>query len=236
MQKKQRVLITGASGGLGQTVVGAFLRAGAQVIANGRETANLQALSSLFGDSKDQLTTIAADVTDENAVEELFAQIQNEFLGIDSLIHLAGGFRAGAAVADTSLDDWRFMIQLNLESAFLCSRAAMAQMAVQGHGKIVLTSALAALQAKPKRAAYTVAKAGIIALTQTLAQEGKDHGIQVNCLAPGIVVTDANRKAMPDAHHSKWASPQRIAQTLLFLCSADADDISGTIVQLPGRM
>jgi NAD(P)-dependent dehydrogenase (short-subunit alcohol dehydrogenase family) len=79
------------------------------------------------------------------------------------------------------------MIQLNLESAFLCSRAAMAQMAVQGHGKIVLTSALAALQAKPKRTAYTVAKAGIIALMQTLAQEGKDHGIQVNCLAPALL-------------------------------------------------
>ncbi|MBN1541817.1 SDR family oxidoreductase [candidate division KSB1 bacterium] len=229
-------LITGATGGAGQHVVEAFLRAGARVVANARNESSLQEMRLSLAAFGDRLFTHAADVTDEQAVKKLFARIDTDFHSLDILIHLAGGFQAGKSVAETGFVEWRHMMSLNLESAFLCTREAMSRMTAQGYGKIVLTAALAAMSPKAKRAAYAVSKAGVITLMQMLAVEGKPHGIQVNCIAPSIIRTDANAQAMPNADHSSWVAPERLARTLLFLCTADADDVSGSIVELPGRI
>jgi NAD(P)-dependent dehydrogenase (short-subunit alcohol dehydrogenase family) len=220
------VVIAGATGGLGRVIVQSFLNEGAAVIAIARNAGDLLSLGN------NKLSFFAADVTCESDVEKCLENVP----AMDFFIHCAGGFKAGSPLWETAVADWDFMMDLNLKSAFLASRAVMKKLTLQGHGKIVFISAMTIFEPKPNRAAYIVAKAGLATLTQVLALEGKDYNIQVNAIAPSIIRTQANRDAMPDMDASLWVAPQDIAATILFLCSAEADGITGTVVKMPGRV
>jgi NAD(P)-dependent dehydrogenase (short-subunit alcohol dehydrogenase family) len=219
-------VITGASGGLGRFVVQSFIDEGSAVLAIARNAGDLSSLG------KNKLEFFAADVTREVEMEKCLENVPI----VDFFIHCAGGFKAGAPLWKTAVADWDFMMNLNLKSAFLASRAVMKKMTLQGHGKIVFISAMTIFDPKPNRAAYIVSKAGLATLTQVLALEGKDYNIQVNTIAPSIIDTQANRDAMPDMDASRWVAPSDIAATILFLCSAEADGITGTVVKMPGRV
>jgi NAD(P)-dependent dehydrogenase (short-subunit alcohol dehydrogenase family) len=223
---QKTALVTGATGGLGQAVVQAFLQQGASVIAIARHPNE----NILPKDEK--LSFAAADVTREEDVQAVMDRIRS----IDFFIHCAGGFRGGQPLWQTEVSAWDGMMDLNLRSAFLISRTVMKKMAEQQHGKIVFVTAMSVFNPAPNRAAYIVAKAGLVALTQALALEGKAIRVQVNAIAPSIIRTAANKTAMPDMDASKWVAPQDIAATILFLCSPDADDITGTVIKMPGKM
>ncbi|MBN1998725.1 SDR family oxidoreductase [candidate division KSB1 bacterium] len=230
---KKTAIITGATGALGSVMVKYFLRHNYKVAGIARDETTLKSLGA--GNLPDYLP-VAADVTVEKEVEAAFIKTVNKFGPIDVLVHCAGGFRAGRLVRDMDMVEWDLMMDLNLKSAFLCGKYAMQSMMKQKSGKIITISALAVKNPGPKKAAYLASKAGLVTLTKALAAEGKNDNIQVNAVAPSIIRTPANEQAMPQADFTEWVEPEKIAETVLFLCSDHANRISGTIIEMPGKV
>lgn len=231
------IIVTGASGGLGREITRYFLTLGARVIGVARTREKLlHSLSDISEQDNQRLFPFTADISHWEEALLMQKEAVKRFKRIDGLVHTVGGFKAGKAVAETTEEEWETMMVLNLKSAFLCSKAVWPIMQDQKAGKILTISALAAIHPKANRGAYQVSKSGLIALIKSLALEGKEHNIQVNSIAPSVIETEANKKAMPQAESSKWVRPEEIAKLAAFLCSNDSDDISGTVVEMPGKM
>ena len=216
------VLITGASGALGQTVVPSFVATGARVIAVDRHPLSIQV---------EGCTDMKADVTDEADVRRLVDEVIRTAGRIDALINLVGGFAVGRVVeSDASL--WHRMLTMNLTAAFLLSKAVLPHMMERRTGRIVHVAARAALEPFPGAAAYIVSKSGLVALIRALSLELAGSGVTVNGVLPSTIDTPANRSNMPDADPSKWARPESIAQTLIFLASREASQINGALIPI----
>jgi NAD(P)-dependent dehydrogenase (short-subunit alcohol dehydrogenase family) len=127
------------------------------------------------------------------------------------------------------------MLNLNARTAFVLSRAVAPHMLEQGSGKIVHVAARAALEGGARASAYSVSKSGIVRLVESMAAELRQDGINVNCVLPGTIDTPQNRQAMPKADHSRWVSPQAIADVMLFLASDAARAVNGAAVPVYGR-
>lgn len=221
----QVVLITGAFGGLGSAVTPAFLRAGATVVAVSRAAA---APPEIVRASS--LAVLPADLADAAQVEQAVAQAVGRWGRIDALVHLAGGFAGGQPLADTPPEELEEMLQRNLRPTFLCCRAVVPPMLSRRSGRIVCTAARAALQPPANVSAYAAAKAGVVALVQTLARELEGTGVTANAIAPGVIDTAANRAAMPDADPAAWTAPADIARVLLFLASPESAAVNGAVI------
>jgi NAD(P)-dependent dehydrogenase (short-subunit alcohol dehydrogenase family) len=148
---------------------------------------------------------------------------------LDALVNTVGGF-AGGALLDTEERAWDGMLTLNLRSAYLCCRAALPPMLAAGRGRIVNVASRSVVPPTGGFVAYTVSKAGVIALTQALAHEVRARGVTVNAVLPSTMDTEANRRAMPDADRSGWVTPDSVARAILFLMSDAAADVSGTLL------
>lgn len=216
------VLMTGGSGALGQTVIPAFVSAGARVIAG-----DLQPLSRLPA----EVTAIKADVTDEADVHRLVDEAIRTSGHIDALINLVGGFAEGRVV-ETDISTWQRMLTLNLTSAFTLSKAILPHMLERRMGRILHIAARAAVEPFPGAAAYIVSKSGLVALVRTLSIELSGSGVTVNGILPNTIDTPGNRKAMPNADPSKWVRPEIIAHTLVFLASDEAVQINGALIPI----
>ena len=224
-------VIMGATGGLGTAVVDAFATRGDRVVAVARSRAEVSQLASQYPGI---VTGDTADLTSRVAVEELWERIDR--LGIPRwVVNVTGGYRGGKVV-DTTPDDFTFMMDLNLGSAWWSCRAAARRMSggAQG-GSIVNVSARSALVAEPGAAAYAVAKAGVIKLTEVLAAELKTSGVRVNAVVPAIIDTPANRKAFPEKLMEKAVAPDEIAAVIAYLCSDAALAVTGVAVPVYGR-
>jgi len=216
------VLITGASGALGQTVVPSFVATGALVIAADRHPLSIQV---------EGCRHMKADVTDEADVRRLVDEVIRTAGRIDALINLVGGFAVGRVVeSDVSL--WHRMLTMNLTAAFLLSKAVLPHMMERRAGHIVHVAARAALEPFPGAAAYIVSKSGLVALIRALSLELAGSGVTVNGVLPSTIDTPANRSNMPDADPSKWARPESIAQALIFLASKEASQINGALIPI----
>lgn len=214
------VLIAGGSGALGQTVVPAFVATGARVITIDRHPPTVQAEGRVG---------MRADVTDESDIRRLVEEVIRTAGRIDALINLVGGFAVGRVVeTDTTL--WHRMLTMNLTAAFLLSRAVLPHMLERRIGRIVHVAARAAVDPFPGAAAYVVSKSGLVALIRVLSTELVGSGVTVNGVLPTTIDTPANRDSMPDADPSKWARPESIAQTLVFLASEEASQINGALI------
>lgn len=231
--RNKNIIITGATGGLGKCVTTLLIQQGATIAAIARNRDDLVKLQAKAQDNPGRIEIFPADITKPDQVKSAFNAIYQKLKRLDALVHLAGGFSGGKSIAETSDEIWQQMQNLNLSAAFYCCREAMSYMTGQQYGKIITISAFAVLQPKTNRAAYSVAKAGVIALTRSLAEEGKAVNVQANCIAPGIIFTDANQTAMPNADTRQWIRPQQIAETIAFLCSPPAEAITGTIIEMP---
>jgi len=232
------VLVTGATGGLGRVVVKRLLEAGAVVAAVHRDEAKFRELLDFVGGGTgDSLTGFKADVTSEAEVRALVEAILGRHGRVDALLNLAGGYRGGAEIAETGEDDWDFLMRTNLKSAFLCSRAVLPAMTKAGAGRIVCVAARPAVENKGRvrSGAYTVSKAGVVALTQTIAEETRRSGVTANCIVPGTIDTPKNRAAIAGGDPSKWADPEAIAGVLLFLVSGASSVTSGAVVPVYGK-
>jgi NAD(P)-dependent dehydrogenase (short-subunit alcohol dehydrogenase family) len=217
------VLITGASGGLGTAVSKAFQETGATVIGVARdwpETVSFIALS--------------ADLTTSDGCDAMVEQALAHG-PIDALVHLLGGFGGGQPIAETSDKTWDGMMTLNLRAAFCAMRAVLKPMTEAKYGRIVAVGSRASVEALPNFAAYSVSKAGLVALVKNVAAETKDLGITANVALPSVIDTPLNRQAMPKSDFSRWVKPESIAKTLVFLASKEAGDVSGAVIPIYGR-
>lgn len=230
----QVVLVTGAGGNLGQAVARAFHAAGAQLVL---VDLDLEQLEEAFPDLADSEACLfaAADLTDNGTVEGMMYEAVKHFDRIDVLANIAGGFTMGPLVHETPVETWDFMLNLNARTAFLTGRAVIPHMLQQGHGKIISVAARAGLEGAAKTAPYTISKSAVIRLTESMAAELKDRGINVNCIMPSTIDTPENRQAMPKADHSKWVPPEDIAGVILFLASDAARAVQGAAVPVYGR-
>ena len=221
-------VITGAKGGLGTWVTRAFLNAGAEVAGISRSIAP--------GDFPDpRFLAIPASLSDGNSARRVIEAVVQKFKRVDILVHLVGGFAGGSPVAETEDAVLETMLDLNLQSAFRITRAAIPQMRRQGSGRILAVGSRAAVDPAPGIAAYSASKAALVSLIRTLALENKDAGITANIVLPGTMNTPANRAAMPDADRSKWVDPDQVANLLVYLASDAAAQVTGAAIPVYGR-
>lgn len=233
--KNFHVIVTGGTGGLGMTVVSEYIRQGATVVTNYRDSAKMKALEDAVR-NPERLTGIQADLTSEKEVHSFFQEYRRKFKRLDVLVHTLGGFWMGAEIADTSLEKWIMIQNLNLTSTFLCTREAFGMMKSQCSGKIFTVASQTIENCPGKMGAYAVSKTGVMALTRILANEGKSYNIQANCLVPSIIDTEENRKAMPDADYTQWVTPKEIAQLFIQLSKPESKALSQSVLRVYGKV
>jgi NAD(P)-dependent dehydrogenase (short-subunit alcohol dehydrogenase family) len=202
------VIITGASGNLGRAVAGAF--------------------------SRDKLVLMdvktGVNLLDPESIRAALKGVER----VDVLCNIAGGFRMGTPVHETSDKDWNFLMDLNARTVVNMARVVVPLMLKAGAGKIVNVGAFAAQKGAAQMGAYVASKAAVIRLTETMAAELREKNINVNCVLPTIIDTPENRAAMPEADPRKWVAPEALADVIAFLCSDAARAIHGAAVPVAG--
>jgi NAD(P)-dependent dehydrogenase (short-subunit alcohol dehydrogenase family) len=182
-------IVTGASQGIGETIAQRFADDGADVVVCSREQEKVDAVAEAINDGGDgRAHAIECDVTDREAVEALIEATVEEFGGVDCLVNNAGAsFMAG--FADISENGWKTIVDINLHGTYHCSQVAGEVMRENGGGTIVNFASVAGTRGSPYMSHYGAAKAGVVNLTATLANEWAGDDVRVNCIAPGFVAT-----------------------------------------------
>lgn len=235
-------IVTGGGGGIGRATAARFASEGATVVVNDVDEARIAAAIATLDGLPGRGVAGLADVTSEEQVTALIDRIAREHGGIDILINNAGGALPGsnwATVADCTLADWDSFMALNLTGPFLMARGVLPSMLARGRGHIVSVSSISAVNGQIAGAAYAAAKAGLHALTASLAKEVAAQGINVN----GIIVGNApfpNRAPERQALLDSWVHVGRVgrhdefAAAIAFLCSEDASYLSGAMIPVDG--
>jgi NAD(P)-dependent dehydrogenase (short-subunit alcohol dehydrogenase family) len=238
-------LVTGASRGIGRQAALTLAAAGAAVVLAARSKEDLAevAAAARRAGAPDAIVAVA-DVLDEESVEAAVAAAVDATGRLDVVVNVAGGQGFTAYVADTRTEGWDKVLGLNLRSVFVGCKAAMAHL--PPGGSIVNVASIAGFTASPGLAAYGAAKAGVVALTRTLAVEAAPQGVRVNCLAPGWVRTELTRRMWSDPETSRalvaqipmgrWADVEELAGPLLLLASDAGSYITGATLVVDGGL
>ena len=214
----KRVVVTGSAGVLGGAVADAFHRANADVTG-----VDIVRTAPAY-------RSIVADLMDPDGAKRAVEEIGH----VDVLANIAGGFAMGESVAETSDETWDFMFNLNALTLLNMVRAAVPGMRDRGAGRIINIGARAALRGAGAMGAYCASKSVVLRLTESLADELKADGVNVNCILPSIIDTPRNREDMPQADFSKWVKPEEIAAVVMFLASDAASAIHGASIPVEG--
>ena len=220
------VAITGGHGVLGKAVLDAALQAGLKVavIDHAQGHAVPEGVLEVGG----------VDLTDADQAQKAVDAVIARFGRLDALLNIAGGFVW--QTTDDAAPAWDRMHALNVTTALNASRAALPALKASPEGRIVNVGSAAALKAGTGMGAYGAAKAGVHALTQSLAEELKSTSVTVNAVLPSIIDTPANRKDMPDADPATWVAPGDLAQVILFLASPESRAMTGALTPVTGRV
>ena len=216
--ENRTVVITGALGGLGRTVCAVAEAQGARVIR--LDIARDENLPDCY----------AVDLTNADATRELI----QSFGPFDSLVNLAGGFAMGTESWDSSDEQWDLMFSLNVSTMRNAIKAAVPVLLEQQEGSIVNVGAFGAREGQGLMGAYCASKTVVMRLTETLAEELKTKGINVNAVLPTVIDTDANRSAMPENNPAAWVSPDDLAAVICFLLSPAAKAVHGALLPVRG--
>ncbi|WP_457575560.1 3-oxoacyl-ACP reductase FabG [Desulfomarina sp.] len=242
--KGQKVIVTGATRGIGKTISEAFVNEGAHVIGiygGNRKTADLFLEENT--EHASSLTLFRCDVSDKNAVQELFAEIEEQFEDIDVLINNAG-IRKDSILALMQDQDWQDVINVNLSGTFFMCKHAVMLMMKKKYGRIINITSPVSHLGFSGQANYAASKAGQIGLTRTLAKEVARKKITVNCVSPGFIATEfindlskeqvaAYKKMVP---MRRFGTPQEIAESVLFLAGPGAGYITGAVLEITGGL
>ncbi len=228
------VIVTGAAGNLGRAVAGAFAARGARLALVDRTAESLEsALKDLPAGT--EAAPFPADLLDPAEAAAMAGAVAARFGRIDALANLAGGFAMGPPLHETPDRDWDFMLDLNARTVFHCCRAVVPHLLAGGGGHIVNVSARAATRGIGHMGPYCVSKAAVITLTESLSDELKDSGVNVNCVMPGTLDTPQNRAAMPDQDPGRWVPLPALADVIVFLTSSGARAVTGAAIPVYGR-
>jgi NAD(P)-dependent dehydrogenase (short-subunit alcohol dehydrogenase family) len=231
MQGKQ-VLLTGGTGGLGLGVTPILLAQGAELTIPYRSPRNVERLKSILSPAEFvRIRFVQADLADEASVEQLINQMPR----VDALVHLVGGFSMGKT-QDYSYSDWKRDFDLNLNTTFLACKHSFRRMLEQGYGRIVTIASRGAVQPTGQLAAYCAAKAGVVALTQAIADETKGTNITANTVLLSVIDTPTNRAAMSTDAMEGTVKPDSVAQLICFLASEAAQDLRGAAIPAYGNV
>ena len=224
-------VVTGASRGIGAATAAAVAAAGAHVVLAARDRAALDGVASRIKDAGGLATPWPTDVSNDAAVESLFAKVAE--VGQLGALVCAAGVLTPAPFAETTPALWDETLGVNLTGAFLCCRAAFTAMAPAGAGRIVNIASLSGVYATekfPGLAAYNVSKYGVVGLTEAIAVEGKEHGISAVCLSPGAVDTEMLRRANPALRPG--LTPDDVAELIVALLDSPLAALSGANLPL----
>lgn len=228
------MIVTGATGHLGTAICKALLSAGDTVVAVYRRNEALQSLRDGLRAPVDKVVFEKADVARAGEMDRVIANVVQHFGRVDVLVNTVGGYMTGA-VQDTAVEEFDRAFDLNLKSMFLSCKAVIAPMRSQSLGTIVNVASRSALHGDKDQFLYSASKAGVLRLTESLAEELKDSGVRVNAIVPKILDTLENRAMMPKAKWDRWPSPDQVARVVVWLCSEGSEVVSGAAIPVYGR-
>ena len=241
---KDRVaIVTGGGTGIGRSIALEFAKAGADVVVASRNLENLEKVAGEIRDLGRRSVAVATDVRKPEDVDNMVQRTMEGFGRIDILVNNHGaGFNC--SVEDLSPGGWDAIVGINLKGVFLCSKAVGKVMIQQQKGKIINIASTAGLYGSPTLAHYGAAKAGVINFTRSLAQEWGKHNINVNCIAPGPIVTEGFMEILkatgitepPPLHNAlqRWGRPEEIAYATIFLASEASNYMTGETICVDG--
>lgn len=215
------ILITGAAGALGREVTRVAKEQGAKVIL----------VDLAFPEEIETSNqTYSLDLTDAEAVKTILSDIDN----LSAVFNVAGGFDMGPTLYELAQADWDKMFALNVTTCKNVVAATVPKMIAQGSGAIVNIGAVGALSGAGNMSAYCASKAVVMNMTQSLSEEVKGKGINVNAVLPSVINTQANRSAMPDADFNDWVTPEQLANVMCFLATDAASGVHGALIPVKG--
>jgi len=237
-------LVTGGNGGIGLGMALGLAQAGARVVIAARNAQKSDAAVAALQAAGSDSFALAADVTDEATVAQLFDQAVTRCGRLDILVNNAGT-NIRKPVDQLALAEWHQVMNTNLTSAFLCSRAAHPHLKRAGGGKVINIGSMMSIFGAAFAPAYGASKGGIVQLTKSMACAWAADGIQVNAILPGWIqtaLTDAAREQVPGLNErvvartaaGRWGQPQDLAGIAVFLASAGSDFITGTAIPVDG--
>ena len=235
--ERHSVVVTGATGNLGNAVVRAYLEAGAHVAIPVRETAKADALRGSLGplvgtDADPTLLVLEADLGERASMDAFVERVMRAWGRLDVLANLAGGFGTGPA---DDLERMRELWEQNVATVIVATAACLVPMRARAYGRIVSVAAASALKGGRNTAGYAMAKGAVVRWTEALAAETKDQGITANAILPTTIDHPVNRANMPKADPKTWVQPHEAASLILFLTSREASGITGTAIPLTAR-
>ena len=238
--ENKNIIVTGASGGIGNAIIKQLNEAGANILASGTRIEKLEELKKKFKNIK----TLRFDISQSDKIEEFIDKATNELGGnLDCIINNAGVTQDNLAIR-MSIDEWQKVININLTSTFLMSKFAIKKMLKNKSGKIINITSVVGHTGNLGQANYTASKAGIVAMSKSLAIEYAKKNININCISPGFIktaMTDKIDEKFKDAIISKIPSarlgePEDIANAVLFLSSDQSNYINGETIHVNGGM
>lgn len=240
----RHALVTGASRGIGRAVALAFAAEGASVALNfAGNVAAAEAVRAEIESAGGKAILVPADVSDENAVEDMVKTVTEAFGSIDILVNNAGITRDGLLLRMKE-EDWDAVLNTNLKGVFLCTKAVSKFMMKKRYGRIVNMASVVGVTGNASQANYAAAKAGVIGFTKAMAKELASRGITVNAIAPGFIRSDMTdvlpdkvKEAMlADIPLGRAGEPADVAKAALFLASDQAAYITGQVLKVDGGM
>jgi NAD(P)-dependent dehydrogenase (short-subunit alcohol dehydrogenase family) len=236
----RKALITGASKGLGKAMAIALAEEGARVGLVSRDRKLLDAVAAEIGENA---AVFQADVTSEEQVRKLEADVKSAFGRVDILINNAG-INCRKSITDFTLDEWRGVIDTNVTAAFLLCRSFIPMMRGTGYGRIINMSSIMSWVSLPQRAAYSASKSALLGMTRAVALELAAEGITCNGISPGPFATEMNKPLLenPEANAQflaniplgRWGKVEEIGKLAVYLCSEEAGFITGTDILIDG--
>ena len=237
--ENKNIIVTGASGGIGNSIVEKLNDCGANVLASGTRLEKLEELKSKFN----KIKTLKFDISQSDKIEEFIDNAANELGGLDCIVNNAGITQDNLAIR-MSIDEWKKVIDINLTSTFLMSKFAIKKMLKNKKGKIINITSVVGHTGNLGQANYTASKAGLVAMSKSLAIEYAKKNINVNCISPGFIktaMTDKIDEKFKEVIVSKIPSarlgePEDIANAVLFLASDNSNYINGETLHVNGGM
>jgi 2-deoxy-D-gluconate 3-dehydrogenase len=237
-------IVTGGNGGLGLAMARGLAGAGARVVVAARNQEKSAGAVAELGGLGPEPLALAVDVTDERSVGALVDETVGRCGRLDILVNNAG-INIRKPPQDFSLEEWRRIVDTNLTSAFLCSRAAYAPMKAGGGGKIINVGSMFSLFGSTFASVYAASKGGLVQLTRSLAVAWAPDNIQVNAVLPGWIDTELTRETrrqIPGLHErvlartpaGRWGSPSDLGGIAVFLASAESAYVTGTAIPVDG--
>jgi 3-oxoacyl-[acyl-carrier protein] reductase len=238
--ENKNIIVTGASGGIGNAIIKTLNEAGANILASGTRIEKLEELKDNFK----KIKILKFDISQSDKIEEFIENATSELGGsLDGIVNNAGITQDNLAIR-MSLDEWQKVININLTSTFLMSKFAIKKMLKNKSGKIVNITSVVGHTGNLGQANYTASKAGIVAMSKSLAIEYAKKNININCISPGFIQTAMTDKIddkfkeviiskIPSARLGK---PDDIANAVLFLSSDQSDYINGETIHVNGGM